>query len=248
MLETSETWKELWKDPLVEVETRLDIAGVEYTHADFSDSMPKTTGGMFDELGIGNCASRQLTAVVIPKSEIPRQAEMRLYVRLVKAAVHDVDGTEKEAAKESEWLPQGVFYISTRETNKVTGALTIHGFDAMRKAGEPWLSEGEDLGSWPKTESEAVESIAAKMGVEIDARTEPDNIFPVDYPVDESGDMAMADVLSGIAAANAGNWIITEKGELRLIKLNADYVPEVSVLGTENGEMIDFGGVILLVG
>ena len=116
---------------------------------------------------------------------------------------------------ETGWLRKGVFYIDTRDKDKVTGVLTIHGYDAMLKAEQPYLSEG-DTGEWPRTERAVVADIAARMGVEIDSRTVLSDTHMVAYP----GDYTMREILGHIAAAHGGNWIITDAGALYLAPLN----------------------------
>ena len=235
MQKTSDLWKELWKNPLHEEEVKLTIAGEEYTHADIVADSLKVSGGMFSQLDIGNCAARQIDVEIYPKGTIPRQAEIKVYKRLAYGE------------QASEWIQNGVFFISTRETNKITDTLTIHGFDAMLKAGAVWLTPDYDYDNWPKTETEAAEDIAARMGVELDTRTKLNNQFPVDYPVDENGDMTMTDILEGIAVANWGNWIITDEGKLLLRRIG-DEPEETNYLVTEYGAVIVFGGVGIDVG
>lgn len=234
MQKTSELWKELWQNPLHEEEVKLTISGTEYTHADIVDESLKVSGGMFSQLDIGNCAARQFDVEVYQKGTIPRQAEIKVYKRLVCGE------------QASEWLPNGVFYISKREKNKITGTLTIHGFDAMLKAGDVWLTPEYNYDNWPKSEREAAEDIAARMGVKLDPRTKLDNGTPIGYPVDENGDLTMTDILEGIAVANWGNWIITDAGDLLLRRLGEEPA-ETNYLVTERGKPIQFGGVVLLV-
>ena len=91
----------------------------------------------------------------------------------------------------------------------------------------------------------AVNDIAARIGVAVDSRTVLDAEFPVQYPVDDDGDMTMREALGRIAVANAGNWIITDEGKLLLVGLNS--IPkETNFLVTEAGSAITFGGVRIL--
>lgn len=233
MQQTSELWQTMWRDPNHEEEVRVDIAGVSYAH-DRIVSV-EVSGGIFETLDIGNCVSRQLDLVLYPSETIPKQAKMQVFLRL------SLDG------QTSEWIPQGEFFISTRSTNQVDGTLTIHGFDAMRKAGQVWLTPEYDYDNWPKSEWESVRDIAGRMGVEIDSRTVLSNTFPVDYPVNENGDMTMTDVLEGIAVANSGNWVISEAGKLLLLRIG-DIPPETNYLVSEYGDAILFGGDRILVG
>lgn len=57
----------------------------------------------------------------------------------------------------------------------------------------------------------------------------------------------MTEVLEFMAIANAGSWIITDKGELLLLKYG-DIPPETYYLVTEYGDAITFGGVRILIG
>lgn len=228
---TSALYQRLLRDPHHRKEMRINIAGTDYEQ-DRIVSL-ETSGGVFDQPDIGNCASRQIDLTLRDPGEIPRSAEIRVFVRLVL-------GSEA-----SEWIPKGVFYISTRRLDTRTGFLELHGFDAMRRAGEVW--DIDPHANWPMSQQEAVADIAAQMGVGVDPRTALSGGFPVDYPVDEDGDLAMADVLEGIAVSEAGNWIISDEGNLLLLRLG-DIPPETNYLVDENGDAITFGGVRILVG
>ena len=56
----------------------------------------------------------------------------------------------------------------------------------------------------------------------------------------------MREILGYIAAAHAGNWIITDAGELRLVGF-ADIPPETFYLVTDHGDPIVFGDTRILV-
>lgn len=234
MIATSETYKNLLKNPLHRKEVRLNIAGVIYMEADIlSASMPRS--GLFSTFDIGNCVSRELDISIIPKGDIPKNAQIRVFVRLVAGG------------EVSEWIPQGTFFIRTRAKDAATGALTITAFDAMLKADAVWLNEEYDLEDWPMSASEAVNDIAKRIGIAVDSRTSLSKSFPVAYPVNENGDMTMREVLSGIAVSNAGNWTITMDNKLRLIKV-ANPPAESSYLVDDDGDAITFGGVRIIVG
>ena len=231
MQATSTLYQRLWRDPRHRKEMRVNIAGTDYGQ-DRILSL-ETYGGVFSEQDIGCCASRQIDLTLRNPGTIPRSAEMRVFVRLAL-------GSEA-----SEWIPKGVFFISTRHLDRRTGFLELHGFDAMRRAGEVWRIDPS--ANWPMSQQEAAADIAAQMGVEVDPRTELSNSFPVDYPVDENGDMAMQDVLEGVAVCEAGNWVISDAGKLLLLRLG-DIPPETNYLVTEHGGAITLGGVRILVG
>lgn len=200
---TNELYKTILQNPNHEKEIKLNIAGVEYGMGNIISC--STSGGIFSEPGIGNCTSRQIQLEIFPLEEIPRQAQIQIFVRLVLSE------------QISEWIPKGVFFISTREKNKLTGALKITGYDAMLKTEQTWLTSDYDTENWPMSQADAVADIASRIGVEIDSRTVLSADYPVEYPTGENGDLTMREVLGYIATSNAGNWIITDDGKLRLI-------------------------------
>ena len=216
------------------VETKLSIAGVEYSQADIVKNSLRVYGGLYSTFGIGNCSARQIDFEIYPKGTIPRQAKIEVFARLVLGE------------QASEWIPKGVFFFSTRKTDRVTGVLSVHGYDAMLKAEETWLNSSYDAETWPMPVWTAAKDIAARMGITVDSRTQLNTAFPVQYPVDSEGDMTMREALGSIAVANAGNWIITDEGKLLLVGLNS-MPKETNYLVTEAGSAITFGGVRILV-
>ncbi len=231
MHQTSNLYQTLLRDPRHRKETKVNIAGIDYGE----DALLylETSGGVFKEPDIGCCASRQIDLSLRKFGGIPRSAKIQVFVRLAAGE------------RVSEWIPKGVFFISTRRKDRRSGFLELHGFDAMRRAGDVW--DIDPYANWPMSQQEAAADIARQMGVELDPRTVLSRDFPVAYPVDENGDMAMQDVLEGIAVCNAGNWVITDEGKLLLLRLG-DIPPETSYLVTEHGRAITLGGVRILVG
>lgn len=234
MHSVSNLYLSLLADKNHRVETKLSIAGVEYSQADIVKDSLRVYGGLYSTFGIGNCSARQIEFEIMPKGDIPRQAEIKVYARLVSGE------------QASEWIPKGVFYFATRKTDRKTGVLSVHGYDAMLKAEETWLDSSYDAETWPMPVWTAVNDIAARMGVAVDSRTQLNAAFPVQYPVDSDGDMTMREALGRIAVANAGNWIITDEGKLLLVGLNS-MPAESNYLITEGGSAITFGGVRILV-
>lgn len=234
MHSVSDLWRTLLASPGHRKEVKLVIAGVTYGEDKIVDGSLWINGWLYSDFGIGNCCARQIDFKIYPKGTIPRQAQIEVYVRLVLGE------------QVSEWIPKGVFFFSTRKTDRVTGVLSVHGYDAMLKAEETWLDSSYDTETWPMPAATAVDDIAARMGVAVDSRTVLDAAFPVQYPVDDEGDMTMREALGRIAVANAGNWIITDEGKLLLVGLNS--IPkETNYLVTETGSAITFGGVRILV-
>lgn len=228
MQATSTLYQTILADPGHHKEVKVVIAGVEHTQANLISV--RTGGGLFQTVGIGNAAAREIDMELLPLGDIPRQAKIEVFVRLVLGE------------SVSEWLPKGQFFFSTRRKDKISGVLTVKGFDAMLKSERTFvdiLSGAEDFPMAPAT---AVALIAAAMGVEVDGRTVLSNAFPVHYPVDQEGDMTMREVLGRLAVANAGNWIITDAGKLLLVPLNSIPPEDVGHLVTETGQYITFGG------
>ena len=118
------------------------------SHAMFSDT-PRVGMAVAGEIDV---------KMLFPTVEIPTMACLRPYVRACNAT------------QQSEWIPQGVYYIDTRErTRDDTGlsVLTIHGYDAMLKAEQ--MYNGRIKGN--STDKQMVTEIAYQMGISVDSRT-----------------------------------------------------------------------------
>lgn len=242
---TSDLYKTILQTPGHEKEHRAFIAGVEQkilkkaeTKYSNLNMPPLVKGSLFvgSKPSVGGCVSRQIDIMIKPKGTIPRMAEIKLETRLVLK-----DFVTGEITSTSEWIPKGTFYIDTRQTDKVSGALIIHGYDAMLKAEQPFLTDTTE-DDWPKPMDEVVEEIAKRMGVTVDSRTVVSHTLQAGYPLEYT----MREVLGFIASAHAGNWIITDAGELRLVGL-ADIPPETFYLVTEDGDAILFGDTRILI-
>lgn len=229
---TTALWKTLWRTKGTTREYKFDIAGtvygpdVEVTH--------NVDSGLYEQFGIGNAAVAKLTLSLFAET-IPRAATIKRYIRL------------RNGEQVSEWLPKGVFFTNRR--SEEDGYWTIEAFDAMRRADQPW--EPDQSLVFPLPMPQAVQEFARIMGVEIDPRTVLNPAYTIDYPASdpesETGDYySIRQELQWIAAAHAGNWIITGEGELLLVPLLS--IPEeTNYLVTEYGDAITFGGVRILV-
>lgn len=227
-------WEEILASDY-QVETKVTINGVEYLEDNIHSL--RTSSALYSggTASIGGCVAGEIDIVVDPLETIPRMAEIRVYVRLVTR-----DLWSDEVLSASDWLQKGVYYIDTRKTS-YDEVLTIHGYDAMLFAEQTFLEEG-DTGEWPRSVEEVVTQIAEKMGVSIDSRTELNADYKVPYP----NDYTCRELLGYIAATHAGNWTITATGELLLVGL-ASIPDATSLLVTETGETISFGGVRIIV-
>nr|DAI38932.1 MAG TPA: tail protein [Caudoviricetes sp.] len=234
MHSVSDLWRTLLASPGHRKEVKLVIAGVTYGEDKIVDGSLRIDGGLYSTFGIGNCCARQIDFEIYPQGTIPRQAKIEVYMRL------------RLVEQVSEWIPKGVFFFSTRKTDRITSVLSVHGYDAMLKAEQTWIDGSYDGKEWPMPALTVVNDIAKRMGVSVDSRTELNAAFPVQYPVDSEGDMTMREALSRVAVANAGNWTITDEGKLLLVGLNS-MPAETHYLITETGSAITFGGVRILV-
>lgn len=203
-----------WNDILAgdyQVDFKAVISGKTYTYGEIKSA--RITKSMMDKLTIGQATSAMLDMVFEPNGTIPTAAEIKCYIRL------------KDYGDEvTDWLPFGTFYIDTRSTDAY-GWMVITAYDAMLKAEQDYI---DNTGTYPMAMSAAVNYICGKMGVELDSRGQ---IAP--YTVDSPTEVyTMREVLCGIAAASGGNFVITEEGKLRLIRLasptNSDDVPVMS--------------------
>ena len=153
-----------------------------------------------------------------------------------------VDATEELT---SEWIPQGVYFVDTREVtanNNGLNILTLHGFDAMMMAEQPYASNAT-VSDAPDTEY--VQAIADAIGVEVDPRTwDIMRGYTMPFPLGYS----MREVLGYIASSYIGSSIVTDEGKLRLISLlGLPDRPGESLLGDEQGNVIIFGDDAILV-
>lgn len=216
------------------VEAKLNVNGVDYGEDKLISI--STTPSLFTDIpSVGNCMSAEIDVQMeSPNVAIPTMAEMKPYVRLVGESLT------------SGWLPQGVFYIDTRERTdyEITPpVLSIHGYDAMLKA-EAFYPE-DDLNGYPKLDTTVVGIIATAMGIDVDSRTYA--IMTSGYTINLPATYTMREVLSNIASMYAGNFCITPQGKLRLVGLT-DIGFETNYLVDQLGEAIVFGEDRILVG
>ena len=229
MQTTSALYQALILDPTARKQVQVVIAGVTYGE-DQIVSLSTTSDLLAeDTMGIGGAVAKEIDLVLRQPGTIPRMAKMIPSYRLVK-------GTQA-----SEWIQKGIYYIDTRSVDEVTGVMTIHGYDDMLKAEQVW--EPAQSLEFPMTMVQAVNVIAQLMGVTLDPRTVLNQSYTIDYP---ANNYTLRDVLRYIAVANAGNWIITDDGKLRLVSFG-EIPTETNYLVEEDGDAITFGGDRILV-
>lgn len=202
-------------------EFKAVINGATYTYGAIKSA--QITKSMMDKLTIGQATSAMLDMVFRPEGTIPTAAKIECYVRLTNYEpttlvmdeagniIKTDDGYILAGAYSvvTDWIPFGTFYIDTREI-AANGLMTITAYDRMLAAEQEFPNSAGTM-----TMNAAVAHIASALGVETDSRNQ---IAPysIDSPV---GLYTMREVLSGIAAASGGNFIITEDNKLRLVRL-----------------------------
>lgn len=166
-----------------------------------------------------------------PGVRFPRMAKIQPYVRICNEA------------QQSEWLPKGVYFIDTREYRENPygpGTLKLTGYDAMLK-GETDCPLDR---SWPARDADVLGDIAKAMGVAVDSRTTA--LVNRGYRLQLPAGYTCREVLGFIGAMYGGSFLMSDRGELRLVTA-ADIPRMEKLLSDENGNPIEVGGVCILV-
>lgn len=222
-------WVALFAAPH-KTEYKLVINGVTYDMHQLQGT-PVIAKPLMEKPVIGRVCSATLTATLRPLTEveIPKSARVYAYCRL----------TDANGENPTEWLPQGRYYISSRDKK---ANVTITCRDEMLKAGQTYLDKTEL--DFPMSHEEAVTEIASIMGVPVDPRTVL--LSGDDYRITEiDSDTLMSEILAGIAACNGGNWVMTEAGALRLIPLTSPGTPS-QVINKAHMGFTDLGDAITI--
>lgn len=194
-------------------------------------------------------AAKSSTASVVGERLIPQSASYANENITINTAVSvsgeniifPVDGEEYA---ESEWIPQGVFFIDTRAVaanQDGLDVLTIHGFDAMLKTEQEYASN-ETVGD--NYDTAYVRAIANAIGVEVDDRTW--ELMGTGYIVPFPLGYTMREILGFIAASYVGCFVITDEGKLRLVSMT-DLPAETNLLIDSAGDVILVGGDSILI-
>lgn len=190
--------------------------------------------------GVGSAVAGYVDVEMIAPYNVPKKARTALYCRAT-------NGIEA-----SEWLPQGVYFIDTREqthTGNGYDVLKLKAYDAMLLSEVTYPSDTQH--DYPLLDKTMVQFIADNMkidpdgrGIQVDPRTW--DIMTSGYKFPLPVGYSMREVLCMIAAAYAGSFIISPAGELRLVSM-FDLPPETRHLSTEDGYKITFGGLYILI-
>ena len=241
MRQTSALYKTLLADPGHIKQSRLIIGGVVYDESQIVTLSTNEALFAEDTLSVGGAIAREIDFSAFLDDSVPRRAQIIHEVRLI---------TSTQA---SEWLQKGVYYISTRSKDPLTGVTTVHGFDAMMAAEQEWKPAQTDI--FPMSMKEAVQKTAAILHLALDPRNvyKTGEDYKVSCPVADGNaseeeqvkGLSIRQVWRWIAAAMGGNFIINDLGELRLVPVN-DAI-STAYLADENGDAVTFGGDAILL-
>lgn len=226
MQKAPKNWNTLFAAPH-KTEYKMVIDGVEYSGRNLQGD-PKISKSLLRSPEIGRVCSSTMTVVIRPIDgvTIPKAARAYCFCRLVGSA-----------GKTTDWVPQGAFYVCSR-SGKTNLTLTLR--DDMVKAGQTFYDK-TSIKNWPCQQDTAVADIARLMGVEVDSRTvlATGSAYRVNYL---EGDTLMSEVLGYIGASNGGNWVMTEEGKLRLVKISSpEEVAVAQKLGRAHGGYTENG-------
>lgn len=198
-------------------ESKVTINGNDVTDGIMSMSIERL-GLKSNAPSVGGAVSAVLDVKLVePGFTIPKMAEIVVQTRAT-------NGTEY-----SEWLTMGTFYIDTREYNKDSSHLstvTIRAYDKMLMFQKMFP---QTTLSFPAKDIDVVNAIAAHVGATVDSRTTA--LVTKAYLIEDPALYTMREVLASIAAAYAGNFVISPSGQLLL----------VPIWGNANAATIDVG-------
>lgn len=192
-----------------------------------------------EKFSVGCCVSGEITVSFYPTDQndqeivIPRMAMIIPKCRAVSSITGDY----------SDWIQKGVFFVDTRNKDKVTGLLTLHGYDAMLKT-EADYPENSSI-NFPAYDIRIVEEIADAMGCDVDPRTY--DIITGDYEIGLPLGYSQREVLSGVSASYGANFCISDQGKLLAISSVGILVTNGYLIDKASGQPITFGGVRILV-
>ena len=211
--------------PEQEYEFQVEIGGTNYGMDRLSSVT--ITHPLFDRFDVGLCCCARMIVTYRFNMEPPKGAKLIPMYR--------------PKGSNDAWKQIGVFYIDLRTEKADKKTLTC--YDSMMKADVQFTKDNELVEDWPRSMSQLANEIAVRMGIALDPRT----VLSSDYIVDYPNDLTMRDLLGYIAAAHAGNWIITDEAKLLLVPVATSMPPETNYLVTESGAPIVIGGYKILV-
>ena len=205
-------WDSLWSAPH-KFEWQFIIDGVTYSSESIQGT-PIINRPMMESPSVGQCCTGDLSVTIRKKADhaIPKAASVVAQFRLV---------SRSDSSVKSDWATAGHYWIANRSGSGNLLSLVCR--DALIFAGRTYLDRTQYT-EWPIAMKDAAEEIVSLMGIEMDSRTviKTGPGYFVSYP---NEDGLMSDVLSGIAAANGGNFIVTPENKLRLVPFPENGTP-----------------------
>lgn len=206
MIPTSVLYKQIVSAEPHWFETKISITGNTLTEAQIMSVSSERIGMSESAPSIGGVFSATLRLTIEnPAFTIPKRAEIVVYYRA------------KNAAQTSEWLQFGVYYVDTQERNtsyNSVDSIDITAFDVMLKTEKMYPNTNH---AWPYLDINVVSEIAADIGCSVDSRTVA--LMTANYMVNLPVDYTEREVLSQIATAYCGNFVITPSNTLLLVPL-----------------------------
>lgn len=237
-IDVTEKWNEILISEPHWFETQVIVNNIIYQQSQIMDLRIEYRTFSEEQPTVGSCLSAELTMKMLkPTAVIPRMALIRPQVRVCNGY---------DYLHRSEWIPQGYFYIDTREESKNDDNLPVisfHCYDAMLKTEQMYPSTES---SWPKTDINTVKEIAYYIGLQssrngtagIDTRTLA--LMTEGYQISTPAGYTMRETLANIASMYAANWVVSMENKLLLIPING--IPEEeSLLVDESGNIITWG-------
>lgn len=208
MQQTSELYKRLVSDGLYSTESSLVIGGGSPDDGYKHDMLMllKTTNDCLGTGAIGKVAVGEIDIeMLVPDEEIPKQAVLRPYIRVVK-------GNEK-----SEWLAKGEFLTDTRKVVRRSNSrniIKLHGYDRLITAQLEYNPSGI---AWPAADGEVVADIARQLGIAVDPRTMA--AIRYGYVIDKPVGYSCEEILGYVAVMYGGCFCIGDNRKLMLVQI-----------------------------
>ena len=210
-------WASVFASPHT-TEYKFLINGDEYREKDIQGT-PVLEKPLMQEPCIGRCCTGLITLAIRPHANapIPKAAPVVAFCRL----------KSRDGLTVTDWIEQGHFWISRRSASNDLLMLTCR--DGMMLAGRTYLDKTSFI-NWPVAMTDVFAEIVSLMGVKVDSRTfiKSGKPYMVDFPND---DVLMSEILSMIAAAHGGIFVMSESGKLRLVPYPNTGTP-VQAIGT----------------
>lgn len=224
---------EFWKNGVKIADTTeilVDRGGAETGYKENVLISLSTNHRVFDQNfpTVGSAISGEIDVqMIMPMAEIPRTARLVPYVRAT------------DGKRYSEWIQKGIYFIDTRQTTHNDDGLeilTLHGYDSMLKFEMNYPSDNTH--NYPLVDTEVVKFLAGSIQITVDPRTleRMNKGYMLPLPLGYSS----REVLQIIAGSYGGNFVITDEGQLLLIRL-CDLPKETNYLVRETGDVFTFG-------